>query len=91
MLAIRMGCFLIANLKVTNKEEKSVAQEILKSIGYQVSAMRQQLIDEWKTELIELRNGQPAGYTLASASRHNWKARYFLIALMRRKARPSIP
>jgi len=60
MLAIHIGCFLIANLKVTNSEEKKVAQEILNSIGYQVSALRQELIAEWKTELIELRQGKPA-------------------------------
>jgi len=60
MLAIHIGCFLIANLKVTSKEEKKTAQEILSSIGYQISPLRQELIAEWKSELIELRRDKPA-------------------------------
>lgn len=58
MLAIHLGCYLIANLKITTKEEKRIAERILKAIGHQVAGLRQQVIAEWKTELLEIRQGQ---------------------------------
>ena len=58
MVAIHLGCFLITHLKITTREEKKIAQEIIRSVGQQVAFLRAQIIAEWKTELIEFRQGQ---------------------------------
>jgi hypothetical protein len=57
MVAIHLGCILIAHLKITTKQEKKIAQQILSSIGHQIAFLREEIIAEWKTELLELRKG----------------------------------
>jgi len=57
-LAIHLGCFLITHLKIASHEDKKMAHTILRSIGREIGSLREQLIGEWKSELLEMRGGQ---------------------------------
>ena len=71
MVAIHLGCFLITHIKITSKPEKVIAAEILESIGKEIAFLREQILLEWKTELIEFRKGQLKAIELPTSEEDN--------------------
>lgn len=57
LLAIHLGCFLVANLRVTTKNEKKVAENIMHHLGDRIKGLREKFLNEFKSELLELRKG----------------------------------
>jgi hypothetical protein len=58
LLSLHLGCFLIAELRVTSDEERKVAKRMCEFIGPKVSHLRQQVLDEFKSMLLEVRQGK---------------------------------
>jgi hypothetical protein len=58
LLAIHMGCFLVANLRVISKEEKEIAGRIMENIQPRIQHLRISLLKEIKTELLEVQRGE---------------------------------
>ena len=49
---------LIENVKVSDKETRVIAREIRESIEPNIKHLRLQILDEYKSELIEIRKGK---------------------------------
>jgi hypothetical protein len=60
LLAIHLGCFFIEHLRVSSAEEKRLAKRISTNLAERVASLRPQLLNEVKTELLELRSGKVA-------------------------------
>lgn len=58
LLAIHLSCFIIINLKIVSKEKKKTAEKILSYLDKRIFPLREQLLNEYTSELLELRNGQ---------------------------------
>jgi hypothetical protein len=58
LLALHLGCFLIAELRVTSHEERKLAKRMCEFIGPKVSHLRQQVLGEFKSMLLEVRRGK---------------------------------
>lgn len=58
LLALHLGCFLIANLRITSKEEKKSALKICNLLDPKIAHLRKQVMDEFKSMLIEARRGK---------------------------------
>src|SRR3989339_113689 len=58
LLAIHLGCFYIENLRISTKEEQLIAKNIINHIAPQIKDMRLALIDEFKTELLEIQQNK---------------------------------
>lgn len=57
LLGIHIGCFLIEKHRVMTKEQKHIAKKICENISSRIMSLRKQLIEEMKTELLEVRQG----------------------------------
>lgn len=57
LLAIHLGCFLVSNLRVTTKEEKKISENIMHLLDERIKGLREQLLSEFKSELLEIRMG----------------------------------
>lgn len=57
-LPIHLGCYLILQIRVTSKEEKEIAENIVKRLAGRTAALRNILKQEWKSEMLEIRNGR---------------------------------
>ncbi|MDD5562010.1 MAG: NACHT domain-containing protein [Candidatus Omnitrophica bacterium] len=55
LLALHLGCFLIDKLKIFSKEKQNIAGRICNKLADQIAPLRQQVIDEFRTELLEVR------------------------------------
>ena len=71
LLALHLGCFLIENLRVSTKEEKKIAKRICDRIAPLVQDLRLQVINEFKTELIEVRKKKIEPLQISHASPQN--------------------
>jgi energy-coupling factor transporter ATP-binding protein EcfA2 len=58
LLAIHLGCFITAKLRVVSKEQRKIAERISESLGDSVRLYRTQILREFKSELLEVRKGQ---------------------------------
>jgi hypothetical protein len=58
LLAIHLGCFLLANLRVATKEQKQIAERIMDRIAPLIKDLKDKLLTEIKSELIEIRKGE---------------------------------
>ncbi len=58
LLAFHLGCFLVEHHRVADKHEKKVAKDICGHLGAKISHLRQQFLDEFKSELLEIRQGE---------------------------------
>ena len=58
LLALHLGCFVIANLRITSKEEKKSALKICDFLGPKIAYLKKQVMDEFKSMLLEARHGQ---------------------------------
>ncbi len=55
LLALHMGGFLIGQLRVSSKEDKKIAERICKHVEGAIIHLRKQIVDEFRTELFEIR------------------------------------
>ncbi len=58
MLAIHLGCFVLQHLKVATPTERRVAQRISERLSVGILPLRNQLLAEYRSELLEIRNGE---------------------------------
>jgi len=58
VLAIHLGCFVLQHLKVATPTERRVAQRISERLSVGILPLRNQLLAEYRSELLEIRNGE---------------------------------
>ena len=59
LLGIHLGSFLTQHVRVCNKQQVSAAKRICDVLAGRIEHLRAQLLQEWKSELIEVREGAP--------------------------------
>jgi len=55
LLAIYLGCNMVQHLRITTEEQKEAAARMNANLVARVEHMRVQLLKEWQTELLEIR------------------------------------
>lgn len=58
LLAIHLGAFLIQHHRIANKQQKKAASSICNQLADTVRHLRQQLIKEFRSELLEIQKGK---------------------------------
>ncbi|RYZ80655.1 MAG: hypothetical protein EOP04_25465 [Proteobacteria bacterium] len=58
LLGIDLGCFFVSQLKVSTKEEKQDAEDIRKYLAPKIPHLRYEVLQEFKSQLLELRDGR---------------------------------
>ena len=58
LLGIHMGCSLVENLRITSKLNKQKSEHICKSLNEKIRPLRLQLLEEFKSELLEVQKDQ---------------------------------
>jgi hypothetical protein len=58
LLALHLGCFLIAHLRITSKEDRKIAKRICDTLAPKTGYLRKQVLDEMKSMLLEVRRGK---------------------------------
>ncbi len=66
LFAIYLGCVIIQNLRITSRENKKIAAKISTGLIENVKGFREQLLAEFKTELLEMRKGRIEALELPS-------------------------
>lgn len=61
LLAIHLGCVLIQHIRVSTDHQKKSAARICERLAGETTGLRQQVYEEFKTYLIELRRGEITG------------------------------
>lgn len=56
LLALHMGCFLAINVRVCSKDQARAAQRICDRLAGRIAPLRQQLLAEFTSELLEVQN-----------------------------------
>jgi uncharacterized protein YuzE len=56
-LAIQLGCLLLQHLRVASPDEKRIAKRIGESLAHRTLSLRTQLMAEFHSELLEMRQG----------------------------------
>lgn len=62
-LGVHLGAFMIQNLRATSPADRKLAEKIGKQFQDRLRGLRQRLVDEYKTELIEMHNGRVRAIT----------------------------
>jgi len=57
LLGVHLGCYMIQHVRVSTKEQSEAAKRICDSLSPTVGRLRTQVIEEMKTELLEVREG----------------------------------
>ncbi len=57
LLAVHLGCFIIQNLRVATKEQRKIAERISNNLNKAVQVYREQILREFKSEVLEVRGG----------------------------------
>jgi GTPase SAR1 family protein len=55
LLGIHLGCFLYQHTRISIKTEREAAKRICESVDKSISSLRNKIITEFKTELLEIR------------------------------------
>jgi hypothetical protein len=58
LLSLHLGCFMIAHLKITPEEHKKIAEEICEFVQPKIAFLREQLLEEMKGMLLDVRKGK---------------------------------
>jgi hypothetical protein len=58
LLAIHLGCYLIEQLRLAPRDQKRSAKRICDKLESRILPLRKQVIEELKTELLEVRQGE---------------------------------
>lgn len=58
LLGVYLGCSLVENLRITSRLNKQKSERICKSLKDEIRGLRLQLMDEFKSELLEVQEGQ---------------------------------
>ena len=56
LLGVHLGCFLVENLRITSKSNKHKSERICKNLDEKIRHLRLQLLEEFKSELLEVQN-----------------------------------
>lgn len=67
-LGVYLGTLLVQYLKVTTPEEYACAKRMCDSVSKHLPDLRKQLVEEFKTELLEVQKGRIAAVSASSAS-----------------------
>jgi len=65
LLAIHMGCWLLENHRIADKHEKKLAAQICSQLGSRIAHLRLQLLQEFKSDLLEWQKGEIKAIELA--------------------------
>lgn len=57
-LALFTGCFLMRHMRVVSKEQERLAERSCSHLGERITHLRGQLLDEIRSELLEIRQGK---------------------------------
>lgn len=57
LLGVHLGCYLTQEVRVCTREERGGAKRICDALGGRIEHLRAQLLDELKSELLEMRRG----------------------------------
>jgi hypothetical protein len=57
LLGIHLGCYLTQNVRVSTKQQSDSAKRICDALSARIGHLRTQLLNEMKTELLEVRKG----------------------------------
>ena len=58
LLGVHMGCSLVENLRITSKLNKQKSERICQSLNEKIRPLRLQLLEEFKSELLEVQQDQ---------------------------------
>ena len=58
LLAIYLGCFLMTHLRIATDEQKTIAEKLINKINPLIQDLREHLIKEFHSELLEVRKGE---------------------------------
>lgn len=58
LLAIHLGCFLTHHVRSVSTENKKISKRICDTVAEDILPLRKQVLEEFKSELIEMRNGK---------------------------------
>jgi hypothetical protein len=64
LFAVYLGSVIIQNLRITSRENKAIASRISAGLLEGIRGFREQLLSEFKTELLEMRKGRIEALTL---------------------------
>jgi hypothetical protein len=73
LLAFHLGCFLLQHHRVAEKHEKKSASEICGHLSSTISHLRTQLLQEFKSELLEIRQGEIKTFELPTSAEEEAK------------------
>jgi NACHT domain len=68
LLGIHLGCYLIQHVRVSTKQQSDSAEKICDNLNGRINHLRTKLLDEMKTELLEVRGGAIKTIDARSAS-----------------------
>ena len=71
LLGIHLGCYLTQHVRVTAKSERDAAKRICNRLAGDIDHLKVKLLEEVKTELLELREGTVKEIELHSTSKDN--------------------
>jgi hypothetical protein len=57
LLCIHLGCYLIQHVRMSNKQQQETARKISDSLSAKINHLKINLLEEMKTELLEIRQG----------------------------------
>lgn len=69
LLAIYLGCVLIQHIRVSTDHQKKSAVRICERLTGEITGLRQQVYEEFKTYLLELRRGEITGVSEDESTR----------------------
>jgi len=67
LLGLHLGCFFVENLKISTKGQRDTAKRICNKISPRIGRLRSQLLDELKSELLEIRRDKVKAIDVKSA------------------------
>ena len=73
LLAFHLGCFLLQHHRIAGKAEKKSAKEICGHLGGTISHLKTQLLQEFRSELIEIRHGEIKPFELPESAEEEAK------------------
>jgi len=74
LLGVHLGCYLTQEVRVTTRLQRDIAKRICDSLAGKINHLRMELLEEMKTELLEIRQGTVKTLEAASTSSEKDKA-----------------
>ena len=67
LLALHLGCFFVEKLRISTRDQRDTARRICNKISPKISRLRSQLLDEFTSELLEIRRDKVKAIDAKSA------------------------